>query len=328
MPCKEVFMHTITVTPDDNIQQILDGLSSPATIYLKAGVYEQKIKISRPGVKLVGENRDSTIVRWGDYARKTHADGLQYTTFRTYTVCVTGDGVRLENFTIENTNTDPVKVGQCVALSVNAKSFSAANMRLLSTQDTLFMAPFPDDLVVRYAGITDEGYYDGFMPRDELFMEGSSLCYFNNCEICGTVDFIFGCAEAYFEKCRLVSLGDERKACYIAAPAHSLKQQRGFCFYDCDLVCGGAAEKSVYLARPWRDFGKSVFINCRADGHIAPALFDRWNDTYRYKTARFGYYGLECAEEPAPVDWCKKLDRDEAEDYINMCARTRGKFGF
>lgn len=47
-PCKEVFMHTITVTPDDNIQQILDGLSSPATIYLKAGVYEQKIKFRAP----------------------------------------------------------------------------------------------------------------------------------------------------------------------------------------------------------------------------------------------------------------------------------------
>ena len=38
-------------------------------------------------------------------------------------------------------------MGQCVALSVNAKRFYAENVELKSTQDTLFMAPFPDDLV-------------------------------------------------------------------------------------------------------------------------------------------------------------------------------------
>ena len=309
-------MTEIRVTPSDNLQQILDNLASPATIYLGEGVYRQKIKISRPDVKIVGEKCETTIVTWDDYARKTHADGMQYTTFRTYTVCVTGENVRLENFTIVNSNKDPKQAGQCVALSVNAKTFSATGMKLVSMQDTLFLAPFPDDLVVRYAGITDEGYYDGFVPRDELFMEGSALHYFKNCEICGTVDFIFGCSEAYFEKCRLVSLYDGRDAAYIAAPAHSLKQERGFCFYDCDLISRGAAENSVCLARPWRDFGKCAFINCRADSHISPALFDKWNDTYRDKTARFEYRNLQCSGAIAPVVWCNELTKAQAEGYI------------
>lgn len=320
-------MTEIRVTPSDNLQQILDNLASPATIYLGEGVYRQKIKISRPDVKIVGEKCETTIVTWDDYARKTHADGMQYTTFRTYTVCVTGENVRLENFTIVNSNKDPKQAGQCVALSVNAKTFSATGMKLVSMQDTLFLAPFPDDLVVRYAGITDEGYYDGFVPRDELFMEGSALHYFKNCEICGTVDFIFGCSEAYFEKCRLVSLYDGRDAAYIAAPAHSLKQERGFCFYDCDLISRGAAESSVCLARPWRDFGMSVFINCRAGNHIAPALFDRWNDTYRYKTARFAYGGMTFAQTPAPVSWCRELTADQVREYSILCAHAREKFG-
>ncbi len=319
-------MTTIKTGPGDNLQYILDTVETPATICMSAGIYRQKIKISRPGITLKGAGRGSTIVTFDDYARKTHSDGMQYTTFRTYTVCVTGEGVRLEDFTIENSNTDPVNAGQCVALSVNAKTFSAANMKLVSTQDTLFLAPFPDDLVVRYAGITDEGYYDGFVPRDELFMEGGSLHYFKNCEICGTVDFIFGCAEAYFEKCRIVSLNDGRNTAYIAAPAHSLKQERGFCFYDCDLESGGAPDGSVYLARPWRDFGMSVFVNCRAGGHIAPALFDRWNDTYRSKTARFAFYGLS-GVSAAPVDWCRQLSAAEAEGYIRACADARGRYG-
>lgn len=320
-------MTAINVTPSDDLQQILDNVTTPVVIYLAEGVYKQKIKISKPDIKIIGKNRETTIITWDDYARKVHSDGMEYTTFRTYTVCVTGENVRLENFTIANSNTDPQSVGQCVALSVNAKTFSAVNMKLISTQDTLFMAPFPDDLVVRYAGITDEGYYDGFMPRDELFMEGGALHYFKNCEICGTVDFIFGCAEAYFDGCRIVSHDDGRAATYIAAPAHSLKQERGFCFFDCELVSEGAADGSVYLARPWRDFGMSVFINCRAGSHIAPALFDRWNDTYRYKTARFAYGKMEFASSPAPVSWCRELGDDEIELYINLCARTRARFG-
>ena len=319
-------MTVINATPNDALQHILDNLTPPATIYLTEGVYRQKIKISRSDVKIIGADREKTVITFDDYARKKHADGMEYTTFRTYTVCVTGENVRLENFTIENSNADPVKVGQCVALSVNARAFSAVNMKLVSTQDTLFMAPFPDDLVVRYAGITDEGYYDGFMPRDELYMEGGALHYFKDCEICGTVDFIFGCAEAYFDRCRIVSLNDGRSAAYIAAPAHSLKQERGFCFYDCDLKGGGAAEGSVYLARPWRDFGKSVFVNCRASGHIAPALFDRWNDTYRYKTARFGYFNLSGAQI-SPVDWCRQLTEAEAAEYAALCRRAAEKFG-
>lgn len=315
----------IKVTPKDNLQQILDGLTGPAVIRLGEGVYRQKIKISHPDVKIIGEKCETTIVTWDDYARKKHSDGKEYTTFRSYTVCVTGENVRLEGFTIANSNTDPVTAGQCVALSVNAKAFSASGMRLVSTQDTLFLAPFPDDLVTRYAGISDEGYYDGFIPRDELFMEGSSLHYFKNCEICGTVDFIFGCAEAYFDSCRIVSFYDGRPESYIAAPAHSLKQQNGFCFYRCELISDGAPEHGVYLARPWRDFGKCVFVSCHADGHIAPALFDKWNDTYRDKTARFCYYGLD-GVKATPVPWCKKLNRSEAADYAVLCADARNRY--
>lgn len=320
-------MKTIKVTPADNIQEILDSLKEPALIMLGKGVYRQKIKVAKDGVTLAGESRDETVVTWDDYARKPHSDGMEYNTFRTYTLCVTGENVRLENFTVENSNTDPKTAGQCVALSVNAKAFSAADMRLLSTQDTLFLAPFPDDLVVRYAGISDEGYYDGFIPRDELFMEGSSLHCFRNCEICGTVDFIFGCAEAYFENCRIVSLNDGRDITYISAPAHSLKQERGFCFIGCSLESRGAEENSVYLARPWRDFGKSVFINCTAEAHINAELFDRWNDTYRNRTARFAYFNLECRGKTEPVSWCRELTEGEAAEYVGLCAAAMKKFG-
>lgn len=310
-------MKELTVTPSDDLQNILDNLSVPTTIYLKKGIYRNKIRINADNLTIVGENRETTVITFDDYARKIHADGREYNTFRTYTACVAGEGVKLFNLTVENSNTDPRTAGQCVALSVNAKSFYAENVCLRSTQDTLFLAPFPDDLVVRYRG---------FIPENELYMDGTSLHLFKNCRIEGTVDFIFGGAEAYFKDCEIVSLDDGRGTGYIAAPCHHLVQEGGFNFINCNLISNGASDGSVYLARPWRDFGKCVFVGCNAGRHINPVLFDKWNDTDRDKTARFYYGGLKCGFTPDPVKWAKALDENKSEYIISHCEEYFKKY--
>lgn len=309
-------MKTILLTPSDDIQTVINGLEGEATVYLSAGIYRQKTEIRADNVKIIGEDREKTIITFDDYAKKTHADGREYNTFRTYTLCISGNNVSLENLTVENSAKDPVTQGQCVALSVHGKLFRAKNVTLKSTQDTLFLAPFPDDLIIRYSGLTDdETYYDGFIPRNQLYCEGGCLHFFEGCTICGTVDYVFGCAEAYFTRCKFLSLDDGRSNGFVAAPAHSLKQTRGFCFIDCEFLSGGAKEQSVYLARAWRDFGKCEFINCTVGKCINPALFDRWNDTYRDKTARFSFFGIRGGL--APVSWAKALGKDEADEIIN-----------
>lgn len=319
-------MKIIRVTPDDDLQFILAQISSPTTIYLKKGVYDCKLIIAADDVKLIGEERETTIIRYGDYAKKKHADGREYNTFRTFTVCVTGERVVFENLTIANTNTSPELVGQCVALSVNAKVFHARNVNIKSTQDTLFTAPFPDDLVIRYAGLTDDKtYYDGFIPREQLYMEGNSFQYYENCSIYGTVDFVFGGAQALFENCELISLNDKRKLGFVAAPSHSLRQEYGYLFHNCVFKNGGAKPAGVYLARPWRDFGRCDFIDCKLENHISPVLFDKWNDTCRDKTARFGYYNLS-AESIATVPWAKELTPESASEIINAFTALKNKY--
>lgn len=303
-------MEELFLTPDDDLEQAIRRARQPVTVHLKSGIYRQKILIDADDVTVIGEDPQTTVITYDDYARKIHADGREFNTFRTYTLCVTGERVKLCNLTVENSNTDPRAAGQCVALSVNCKHFLAENVNLSSTQDTLFLYPFPDDLVIRYRD---------FLPRDQLYSEGASVHLFENCRIAGTVDFIFGCAEAYFRRCQIVSVHDGRDIGFVAAPAHSLKQEHGFCFTDCDFLSQGAKPATVYLARPWRDFGKSVFINCRAADHIAPALFDKWNDTERDKTARFAYCGLACDFAPAPVPWATPLSNRKANDIIQRC---------
>ena len=301
-------MKTLQLTPKNNLQNEINS-SDADIIYLGKGVYNQKVEILRDNITVIGEG-EQTKITFSDYAKKIHSDGQEYNTFRTYTLCVTGNNVRLENFTVENSNTSPEKVGQCVALSVHGNNFSAVNMNLISTQDTLFLSPFPDDLVVRYRG---------FIPHRQLYREGGNLHLFKNCRISGTVDFIFGCSEAYFKDCEIISLKDARDCGFAAAPAHPLAEKHAFTFIDCDFKCGGARPQTVYLARPWRDFGKCNFINCRIGSHINEELFDKWNDTERDKSARFTYFGLACDNKLNPVPWGVNLTREQADDIINEC---------
>jgi pectinesterase len=164
---------------------------------------------------------------------------------------------------------------------------------LRSTQDTLFLGPLPDDLIVRY---------DGFLP-DELRRGGVMRQRFSECLIEGTVDFIFGCGESLFERCEIRSLCDARDIGYAAAPAHALAQTEGFRFVDCRFTAeDGVTPGSIYLARPWRDCGLCRFLNCRYDDHISPLGFDKWNDTDRDKTARF----IEEPPVPGRVHWVQR----------------------
>lgn len=306
-------MKKITVCPADDLQKIFDGLCGPCEIFLKDGVYNQKLLLEKPDITLIGESREGVIITYGDYANKIHADGNPYNTFRTYTLCVTGENVRLENLTVEN-NALP-SGGQCVALSVICKRFIAENADFKSHQDTVFLAPFPGDPIIK-------GWE--LVPPSQLAMKGYDAHIFKNCKIYGSVDFIFGCAEAYFKDCEIISVAHNREGGYIAAPAHPPEQEVGFCFIDCKLTDGGIGG-GVYLARPWRDYGAAVFVNCTADNHLDERLVNKWNNTNRDKTARFSYYNLKgFGGNPEP--WAKKLTDREAQGIISRYESKAAEF--
>ena len=126
---------------------------------------------------------------------------------------------------------------------------------------------------------------------------------FADCVIEGTVDFIFGCGDCLFENCEIRSLKDARNVGYVAAPAHSLEQKKGIRFVGCRFTCEeGVTPGSVYLARPWRDYGLACFENCSYEAHIHPAGFDPWSGTDRDRTARF----REMPAVPGRVAWCNR----------------------
>ncbi len=295
-------------TTNTNLQQLFDQVEEGSTIFLDSGIYRQKVEINKP-LTIVGKGND-TVITWNDYAKKIGEDGLELVTFRTYTIAVCADNVTLKNLTIENSSGNSAEKGQEVALTVYGNNFLAQNCTFISEQDTLFCGPLPNDLIDRY---------NGFL-KDKLRLDKKCKQVYHNCTLKGTVDFIFGCGDCLFEQCNIVYRKESRTGGYVVAPAHHKDQQIGFVFYNCKFLREeGVADQSIYLARPWRDYGKASYLNCQYAPHITALGFDKWNDTNRDKTARFAEYGTTVEGR---VNWSKMLSAAEAQQLLTYFDKT------
>ena len=274
------------------LENLFAGAKPHDVITLPAGEFRAKVKIQTPYLTIRGAGMYQTKIIFDDYAEKPDENGVALNTFRTWTAAVVADHVTMEDLAIENDAGHPEVKGQEVALSVYADDFTMRRSRLTSTQDTLFLGPLPKDLIARY---------DGFLTDD---LRQDRLCsqYFEDCLIEGTVDFIFGCGHSVFHHCEIRSVYDVRNLGYAAAPAHALEQTEGFVFDRCRFTAdAGVSPATIYLARPWRDYGLCVFTDYTYGSHITPEGFDKWNDTERDRTARF----LEHPPVPGRVPWAK-----------------------
>lgn len=277
-----------------SINETLSKMNEFDVLHLKSGTYKEKVRITKPNITIIGEGRN-TIITNKDYFTKIDSNNFEYLTVRTYTLIVISDNVVLKDLTIQNESIPAKIYGQAVALEVLGDNFKGYNLNLLSDQDTLLAGPIPPDLLIRYKDI---------LPKDELEGKESHQLY-DNCYIEGGIDFIFGSATAFFNKCTLHSINDG----FIAAPSHSKEQQYGFVFNEC-TISANKCVTNVYLARPWRDYGYTAYINCKVESnHINKALFNNWL-VMRESTCRF--YLLNTIESDNAVNFYTRLaDKDK-----------------
>lgn len=252
------------------------------TIYIKNGVYREKVVVPTwaMNVTLKGESRDGVIIRWSDHANMPWAEtGKKMGTFRTYTLLVQGHGFTAENLTIEN---DAPELGQAVALHVEGDRASFINCRIIGNQDTI------------YAG------------------SEKSRQYYENCYIEGTTDYVFGAATAWFENCTLHC----KKNSYITAPSTPIYKDYGFIFHHCTVESNHEITK-VFLGRPWRPYGMSVWIDCQLGSCIREEGWNNWRNPDNEKTARFAEYGSrgEGAKVEGRVKWAKTGSKKEGKKF-------------
>ena len=266
-------------TSIDTIQKAINliDVNQDNEIFVKQGMYFEKLKIkfySEYSLKIIGEDKNNTIISFNDFAKKIHSDGLEFNTFRTSTLMLLGNNITLDNITVENTCGCRKKFGQGVALYITGDNVEVKNCILKAHQDTLLLGPLPFDLIERY---------QNFLQDDELIYPKSHKVFINNTYIEGDVDFIFGGAEAYFNECIIHSLDRDG---FVFAPSTELIEEHGFIVRNCKFTSTNNTPH-VFLARPWRDYGMVELFNSSMDNHIYDVGFDKWNDTSRDKTCRF-----------------------------------------
>lgn len=248
-------------------------------ILVKPGLYREKIVIEEFNQKLtiIGEDRDKTIIQWDDYFGKMERG--RNSTFYTYTLRVEATDCVLENLTIEN-SAGPV--GQAVALHLMGDRCTIKNCRLLGNQDTVYASG------------------------------DSARCYFTDCYLEGTTDFVFGGATAFFENCEIHCKANS----YITAASTKEGQPFGLIFRNCKITADPGIDK-VFLGRPWRPFAHTAFIECEMGSFILPQGWNNWGKVENEKCARYE----ECNNHGAGsslsqrVTWSRNLPPSELPKY-------------
>lgn len=150
--------------------------------------------------------------------------------------------------------------------------------------------------------------------QDTLYAKGGRQFY-KDSYIEGHVDFIFGQAAAVFENCIIHSKGDG----YIAAPMRfSEKETSGYVFYKSKLT-GENITKGVFLGRPWRDYGRTVFLETDMGEHIKPEGWHHW-EPHREKTAYFAEYKSsgKGANSTTRVKWSHQLSDSDVNQFLPL----------
>lgn len=277
----------ITVAKDNSgdfnsIQQAVDSIpaGTPETIYIKKGIYKERVEVRKNNISFVGESTDDTIITESYYARMIMPDGSKRGTFRSYTFFVYADNFTASNLTFENAAGFGDEFGQAIAVYAEGDNITFRNCKILGHQDTLFTGPLP--MKEKQPGGFTGPTIDGIRRVVHQLYE--------DCYIAGEIDFIFGSATAYFKNCTLFALNRNQEInAFYTAPSTYEGQAFGYVFESCTFT-GNCPPKSVALSRPWRIHAKTVLLNCNYSDQIIDEGFTDWNKPESHETVYYAEY--------------------------------------
>ncbi|KAL6341933.1 hypothetical protein AAG906_038178 [Vitis piasezkii] len=225
-------------------------------IYVKAGTYSENVQIGR-GLK--------NIMLLGDGIGKTIVTGSKsvgrlYYIQVSYTVV--GDGFIARGMTFRNT----------------AK---ASNHQVVALRSG-------PDLSVYYQ-CSFEGYQDTLYTYSERQ-------FYRECDIYGTVDFIFGNAAVVFQNCNIYARNPPNKINTVTAQGRTdPNQNTGISIHDCKVTAASdlklvQGSVKTYLGRPWKEYSRTVFLKTYLDSLINSAGWLEWSGNFALNTLYYGEY--------------------------------------
>ncbi|KAI3735406.1 hypothetical protein L6452_14902 [Arctium lappa] len=229
-------------------------------IYVKAGRYEEKdLKVGRKKTNLmiIGDGKDKTVITGG----VSVADHV--TTFHTASFAATGAGFMARDMTFENYA--GAAKHQAVALRIGADHSVVYRCQMIGYQDTLYVH--------------------------------SQRQFYRECDIYGTVDFIFGNAAVVFQNCNIYARKpmDQQKITITAQNRKDPNQNTGISIHSCKLLAqqdllASNGSFQTFLGRPWKMYSRTVYMLSYMGEHIDPKGWLEWDGTFALDTLYYGEY--------------------------------------
>ncbi|XP_021626438.2 probable pectinesterase/pectinesterase inhibitor 25 isoform X2 [Manihot esculenta] len=262
---------TVFVSPDgvEGITSIGDAIAIAPNklkpedgyfiIYAREGCYEEYVVVPKhkKNILLIGDGINRTIITGN------HSVVAGWTTFNSSTFAVSGERFIAVDITFRNT-AGP-EMHQAVAVRNNADL------------STFYRCSF-------------EGY------QDTLYVH-SLRQFYRECDIYGTVDFIFGNSAAVFQSCNLFARKPlpNQKNSLTAQGRTDPNQNTGISIHNCTIEAAPDLSMDLnstlnYLGRPWKNYSRTVYMQSYIGNLIDPVGWLEWNGTIGLDTLYYGEF--------------------------------------
>lgn len=222
---------------------------------------------------------------------------------RTAPIVIQGTGTYLQDITMRNDFDYSGNDGQAAALMDKGHHTIGKNMRFVSRQDT-------------YYSNTDNGQL-----------------YFEDSHFEGTVDFICGRGDVFFNRCDLLCVnrypnqGDNKGDTHIAAP-YTIGENytdaggHGYIFMDCSVDC---QSQTWDFGRGWRGWPKAAFLNTKLTEQAKLRLgTDQTKGKAVDYTLRVGTKGIQSSSDAHYFQFYEYNTLDEQGNVISPTTNVLG----
>ncbi|GLJ10951.1 hypothetical protein SUGI_0138680 [Cryptomeria japonica] len=228
-------------------------------IMVKEGIYQEYVKVNKRKtmLMLVGDGMEKTIVT----GSKSFVGGTP--TYSTATFAVDGAEFIAKDIQFRN-NAGPSN-HQAVALRVASDKSLFLSCNISAYQDTLYTL--------------------------------SQRQFYKNCDISGTVDFIFGNAAVVFQNCTISARvpSASQKNTITAQGRTDPNQNTGISIQNCKIsgeadLIASIATFPTYLGRPWKLYSRTVIMLSELNDIINPAGWLEWDGDFALSTLYYAEY--------------------------------------
>ncbi|WCJ26906.1 Plant invertase/pectin methylesterase inhibitor superfamily [Euphorbia peplus] len=258
---------TVVVNQDgsEKFRTITDAVNAAANntvssdgyyvIHVTAGVYNEYVSIPKykKYLMMIGDGMDRTVIT----GNRSNVDG--WTTFNSATFAVVGQGFVAVNITFQNT--------------AGAIKHQAVALRSGADQSAFYKCRF-------------EGY------QDTLYTH-SLRQFYRDCEVYGTIDYIFGNAAVVLQNCQIYSrkpLSGQFNT-VTAQGRTDPNQNTGTSLQNCSIVAAeDLGTTKSYLGRPWKEYSRVVVMKSLIDGLIDPTGWAAWNGDFALSTLYYAEF--------------------------------------